>query len=124
MRECKISSGEGRTRLVLSARSLGDDLIVFIYNEPGHLGAVAVGEYDHQGKRASTSVIPRSGHKDDVIALKAAHSISRKTKRPSCVIVGIHLDDITQEEIRGFLAGADSLVEDLLGQYAAKPVVR
>ncbi len=114
MAENEISGGEGRTRVTLSSKSLGDDITVFIYNENAHIGAVAVGEYDHNEKRASTSVITRSGHKDDTVALKAAYLISRKTKRPCCVIAGIHLDDITEQEIGELLENADSLVEDFL----------
>ena len=118
MRERKISIGEGRTKLTLLAKSLGDDFIVFIYNERAHIGAVALGEYDNKGKRASTSIITRLGHKDDVIAQRAAYLISRKTKRPSCVIAGVHLDHITEEEIREFLANAESLVENFLGRLS------
>ncbi|MBN2402610.1 MAG: hypothetical protein JXN64_09430 [Spirochaetes bacterium] len=114
MNEHKMMVGEGRTRITLSAKSLGSDLTVSIYNENAHIGAVAVGEYDHRESRVSTSVITRSGHKDNVIAQKAAYLISRKTKSPSCVIVGVHLDDITEEEIQEFLINADSLVEDFL----------
>jgi len=115
MGEHKITKGEGRTRLSLSVQDFGGDLVVLICNENAHIGAVAVGEYDHTEKRASTSVITRLGHKDDAIAQKAAYLISRQTKRPSCVIAGVHLDDITEEEIRQFLANANSLVEDFLG---------
>lgn len=114
MGEYEITRGEGRTRITLSAKSFGDDFTVFIYNESAHIGAVAVGEYDHKEKRASTSVITRLGHKDDAIAQKAAYLISRKMERPSCVIAGVHLDNITDEEIQEFLAKADSLVEDFL----------
>jgi hypothetical protein len=120
MRERKISRGEGRTKLTLFAKSLGDDLVVFICNEWAHIGAVAVGEYDHKEKRASTSVITRLGHKDDVIAQKAAYLISRETKRPSCVVVGVHLDHITEEEMREFLVNADSLVENLMRRLSKK----
>ncbi len=117
MGENEITGGEGRTRVTLSSKSLGDDITVFIYNENAHIGAVAVGEYDHNEKRASTSVITRPGHKDDAIALKAAYLISRKTKRPSCVIAGIHLDDITEQEIRELLENADSLVKGFLRRW-------
>jgi len=114
MGEYEITKGEGRTRISLLAQGLGGDLVVFIYNENAHIGAVAVGEYDHKKNRTSTSVITRLGHKDDVIAQKAAYLISKHTKRPSCVIVGIHLDNITDEEIQKFLENADPLVKDFL----------
>jgi hypothetical protein len=114
MGEYKITKGEGRARISLWAQDFGGDLIVAIYNENAHIGAVAVSEYDHGEKRTSTSVITRLGHKDDVIAQKAAYLISTYTKRPSCVIAGVHLDNITEEEIQKFLENADSLVKDLL----------
>ena len=114
MSEHEITRGSGRTIVNLLAQALGDNLTVFIYNKNAHIGAVAVGEYDHRENRASTSVITRLGHKDDVIAQKAAYLISKQTKRPSCVIVGVHLDNITGEEIQKLLDNADSLVKDFL----------
>ena len=110
----EITKGEGRAKISLSVESMGGDIIAFIYNENAHIGAVAVGEYDHMENRTSTSVITRLGHKDDAIARDAAYLISKHTKKPSCVIVGIHLDDITEEEIQRFLENADSLVNDFL----------
>ncbi|MFC1867169.1 hypothetical protein ACFL0H_03440 [Thermodesulfobacteriota bacterium] len=114
MAEQEITKGTGRTKVCLSAQNLGDGLVVTIYNEYAHIGAVAVGEYYDKENRASTSVITRLGHKDDAIAKKTAYLISRKTKRPCCVIAGVHLEDITGEEIGEFLKNADSLVEDFL----------
>lgn len=83
--------GEGRTKVSLSAFHMGSDLLICIYNENAHIGAVALGEYDHRTQRTSTSVITRLGHKDDVVAQKAAYSISKHTERPVCAIVGIHV---------------------------------
>ena len=117
MDECHMTTGEGRTRISISAKSLGDDLVVSIFNENSHIGAVAVGEYDHAEGRTSTSVITRLGHKDDVIAQKAAYLISKHTKRPSCVIAGVHLDNISQEEIQQFLENADLLVKNFLERW-------
>ena len=114
MKKYEITAGEGRTSLSLSAQGFGAGLVVTIYNKNPHIGAVAVGEYDHTEKRASTSVITRLGHKDDAIAQKAAYLISKHTKSPSCVIAGVHLDDITEDEIRQFLANADLLINDFL----------
>jgi hypothetical protein len=114
MFECELSKGEGRARINLLAQSFGGDLVVYIYNKNVHIGAVAMGEYDHEESRSSVSVMTRRGHKDDAIAQKAANIISKHTKRPSCVIVGVHLDDITEAEIQIFLSNADSLVKDFL----------
>ena len=116
MGEHEITKGEDRTRISLLVQDFGSDLVVLIYNENAHVGAVAVGEYDHKQKRASTSVITRLGHKDNVIAQKAAYLISKHTKKPSCVIAGVHLDNITEEEIQKLLENADSLVKDFLSR--------
>ena len=113
MDKYKLSAGKGRTRVSLLACPMGNDLIVCIYNVNAHIGAVAVGEYDHQQKRASCSVITRLGHKDDVIAQEAAHSIAKRTKRPVCIVAGMHLDKITATEIDGILENARSLVAQL-----------
>ena len=117
----EITKGEGRTRISLSAQGFGDDLVVFIYNENAHIGAVAVGEYDHRENRTSTSVITRLGHKDDAIAQEAAYLISKHTKRPSCVVAGVHLDNITEEEVQKFLENTDSVVKDFLRYWGANP---
>jgi hypothetical protein len=121
MGEHEITKGEGRTKVSLLAESLGDDLVVLIYNENAHIGAVAVGEYDHKQKRTSTSVVTRLGHKDDAIAQKAAYLITKRTKRPSCVIAGVHLDNITGEEIEKLLEAADSCLKDFLRHYEGQP---
>ncbi len=117
----EITKGEGRTRISLSAQGLGDNLVVFIYNENAHIGAVAVGEYDHRENRTSTSVITRLGHKDDAIAQEAAYLISKHTKRPSCVVAGVHLDNITEEEVQKFLENTNSMVKDFLRHWGANP---
>ena len=117
MGKYEITKGKGRTRISLSAQTVGADLVLFIYNENAHIGAVAIAEYDHKEKRTSTSVITRLGHKDDVIAQKAAYLINKHTKRPSCVIAGVHLDDITEEEIEEFLENADSLIKHFLRRW-------
>jgi hypothetical protein len=114
MGKYELTRGEGRTRVNLSVHSMGNDLVVFIYNINAHLGAVAVSEYDQHQKRASTSVITRLGHKDDAVAQKAAYLISKATKWPTCVIAGIHLDNITKEETAKLLENASNLVEELI----------
>ena len=114
MNRYEQTKGEGRTKVSLSSHYMGTDLIVLIYNDNAHIGAVATGEYDHRQKRASTSVITRLGHKDDAIAYKAAYLISKSTKRPACVIAGVHLDNITEQEIDKLMENASVLVNEFI----------
>ena len=110
----KLTKGEGRTRVNLLTNDIGSDLVVYIYNQNAHIGAVAIGDYDCEHKRASVSVITRLGHRDDAIAQEAAYLISKSTKNPVCVIAGVHLDNITKEEIDKILANARIAIEELI----------
>jgi len=114
MDKYEITRGKGRTKVSLSAHYIGSDQIIYIYNQNAHIGAVAVGEYDHKKRRASTSVITRLGHKDDVVAQKAAHLISKSTRKPVCVIAGIHLDNITEAEVTEILENTNRLVDEFI----------
>lgn len=109
-----ITEGKERTKVSLQATTMGDGLVVRIYNEHPHIGAVSIGEYDFTNQRASVSVMTRLGHKDDAVAQKAAHSISKSTRKTVCVVTGIHLDNITTDEISKIMENSDHLVEELV----------
>jgi gallate decarboxylase subunit D len=113
-----FSRGQGRLQVKLEAIAAGKDRLIRIFNENAHVGAVAVGEYDFKTARASVSVITRLGHKDDVIAQKAAYLISKSTHQAVGVVVGIHLDHISQSEISQLTENALGAVEDFLKQIA------
>ncbi len=115
--EMESYSGEGRTRIRLTSTQMGSGLIVCLSNENEHIGAVALGEFDAGTRRASTSVITRLGHKDDVVAAHAAHRLAKELRRPVCVIAGIHLEGITEAEIGQVLANCDSLIDALIATH-------
>ena len=112
----ELTRGEGRTKVNLSAHYMGNDLVLCMYNDNAHIGAVAVGEYDHKEQRASTSVITRLGHKDDAIAQEIVHSIAKQTKGPVCAIVGIHIDSATESEINKILDNARALTNEFISK--------
>lgn len=117
-----LNRGNGRLKLSLRVNSFGNDLVVFVFNKNAHIGAVAIGEYDHAHERASVSLITRLGHKDDAIAQSAAYQISKSSHKPVCVIAGVHLDDITTEEIKKLVENAGKMVETFLKSPALKQV--
>ena len=108
------SKGEGRTKVTFSVCYPGNDPVIFIYNNNAHVGAVAVAEFDPDSGRTSTSLITRRGHKDDVVAQKVAYVLTRSTKRPSCVIAGIHVDNITEAEIKEILTNVNHLSDEFI----------
>jgi hypothetical protein len=109
-----LTIGEDRTQVTLLANKIGSDFVIYIYNQNAHIGAVAVADYEHTSQRTSVSVMTRLGHKDDAIAQKAAYLICKSIKKPVCVIAGIHLDDITKEEIEEILAKTEAVVGELI----------
>ena len=111
-----LNEGTGRTKVSLSAQWIGTDLILCIFNEGGHLGAVAVADFSSEENRASTSVLTRLGHKDDAVARNAAYRLCKRLKKPVCAIAGIHLDNITAEEIAVIMENCDRLVDKLSSQ--------
>lgn len=116
MEKYELTKGEGRTKISLTAYSMGDYFVVCIHNGNAHIGAVAVGEYDHKEKRASTSVITRLGHRDDMIAQKAAYLVSKLTLKPVCVVAGIHLDNITEAEIDQIVENSSVLIDEFINR--------
>jgi len=91
--------------------------VVRIYNKNAHIGAVAMADYDHEHERASVSVITRLGHKDDALAGEAAYLLSKSIRRPVCVIAGVHLDNITGEEIDEILANTRTAISEIINAY-------
>jgi hypothetical protein len=114
MVEYELTKGEGRARVNVIVNSMGSDLVVRIYNQDAHIGAVAIGDYDYEQERASVSVITRLGHKDDALAREAAYLLSKSIRRPVCVIAGVHLDNITGEEIDKILANTEIAISEII----------
>jgi len=114
MFEYVLTKGEGRARVNVTVSSMGSDLVVRIYNQDAHIGAVAVGDYDYEHERASVSVVTRLGHKDDTLAKEAAYLLTKSMRRPVCVVAGVHLDNITAEEIDRILANTKLAVSEII----------
>jgi hypothetical protein len=72
------------------------------------------GHMSAREKRASTSVLSRYGHRDDSVACMVAYKICRRLKKPVCAIAGIHLDEITKEEIEQIVKNCNALVDRYL----------
>lgn len=119
MMKFEINEGTGKTRITLVAMHMGNDIVVTIFNEKAHIGAVAFAEYAFNEERTSVSIITRLGHKDDIIAQKTAHTITKNLQKASCVIAGVHIDNINKSEIREVERNCDVLASRLV-EFLAK----
>ena len=116
----QITRKVGRAELVLDAKKLGDDYLLTLTGGKEHAGAVAVGSFDEKSQRASSSVISLPGHREEQIALQGARHVSKATRQTTVFIVGIHLDDITPEEIRDTVSVSGEMVKSFIAFYERK----
>lgn len=124
MRQIRLHAGSERTLVQLEARPLGNDWLVVITNASGHLGAIAVGEYDPASERASSSVLTMAGHRDDLIAKPQAQALAKTLRQRVAVVAGVHIEHPTAAEIEALVANAEALVGELLRRLAGDPAAQ
>ena len=109
-----IKQNAGRAELVLEHKQVGGDHILTLTGGEEHVGAVAVGLFDEKSGRASASVISLPGHRDDGIALDGAQRVSKITKAATVFIVGIHLGNITKDEIDKIIVASKQMTDKFI----------
>jgi gallate decarboxylase subunit D len=114
-----LEEGEGRCRLHARLIPMGDHLLVTLSGGKAHIGAVSLAEPNSPGnhsvsKSASVSTLTRTNHKEDVIARNTASNISSHLGIPVLVCCGIHLDEITVDEIEDINRNAMRLQEKII----------
>ena len=112
---------QGRVKLAIVGRWIGpeDVVIELTGGDHPHIGAVALAQLRPSLKNpnevsGTTSVLTCLGHQEDDLARGMASRIAKQAKMNTVVICGIHLDDISEEEIRDVLTGAALLEDEVL----------
>lgn len=109
-----------RIQLRFTVVPMGNDLCIAIYGgSRPHIGAVAVAQVrpslaDADNVSATVSMLSFLGHKEGEVASRVAKNLAVQLKKNTVVSCGIHLDDITSEEIRTVLAMSDKLMEKFI----------
>lgn len=107
----------------LQAIEVGKDLCVIISGgDTPHIGAVALSVaraslLNPENNSASTSVITLTGHKDDEAARFVAHELAVKLGKNVVVTGGIHVDNITSEQIEAIFTMLQELVQILIDSF-------
>ncbi len=109
----QIKKIAARISLILEWENVGNDYIACLTGGDEHIGAVAVGFYDQESGRASSSVITNPGHRETEIAMLGAKVFSEACKCASVFIVGIHLKNITKDEIEEIVEVSEEMIHEL-----------
>lgn len=90
-----------KIKIETSIMKMGADYVICVQNENGHIGSVVVANpYQKDGKvHATLSTINKLGHKDDAIAKIFAKELCEFFDATVTCICGIHLDNISLDEI-------------------------
>ena len=110
--------------ITCSAIKMGKDLNISIYGgDTPHIGALALGiprpSLEDKNKiSSSVSVLTITGHKEDVIVQKVAKVLSSSLNRTVVVSCGIHIDNITFNDIENLNLLIDSLVDELISKLS------
>ena len=103
-----------------TAIQMGKDFNISIYGgDIEHIGAVALGIprqslKDKNKISSSVSLLTVLGHKEDVIVQRYAKMLASKLNSTVVVCCGIHIDDISFEDIKGLVGVVDEMVNELI----------
>ncbi|MEW6573207.1 MAG: hypothetical protein AB1374_06195 [Bacillota bacterium] len=121
-------AGEGKYTVEVLATLTGEGLIVQVLGgEKPHVGAVALSlprpSLSEPGKlKASTTVVPLYGHRDDEIARPVAEQLAIASGQTVVVVAGVHVDAATQDEVKLLLDNSHQAVDNLLKLIPQKGV--
>ena len=97
----------------IKSTSLGEDLILMVGGgDTPHIGGIAVAV--PYKETASVSYYSVPGHKDTVLASPMALKAAKKLRKTVVVVLGIHVDDASEEEIREICERVESRIDDFL----------
>lgn len=107
----------------LKAFNIGKDLCVIVSGgDSPHIGSVTLSIprpslTDSNNNSATTSVLNLLGHKDDEAARYVSHILSSRLNKNVVVTCGIHVDNITSEEINVTIGLLKELTDMLIEKY-------
>ena len=115
----EIIEGKDKYKVKLVAIKSGEDLTIIISGgEKPHIGAMAVSIprpslKDLNKVSASTSVFVLVGHKEDELSKQIAENITKITKKVTVVIVGLHIEKATSQDIEYLIQNTQKVVDKL-----------
>ena len=114
---------KGRIKINMKAIEIGEDLCVIISGgDSPHIGCVTLSVpraslSDKNINSATTSILNLTGHKDDEAARYVSHTLSSRLNKNVVITCGIHVDNITNEEINITIGLLKELTDALIKKF-------
>lgn len=124
------SWSETRSRITVEAVDVpmgGDHCVIVTGGDRPHVGAVALAQSrpslrDPSTVSATTSVLALLGHKEDIVAHRAAERLASALNRNVVVCCGIHVDAITPDEMEFIDRAVDRFCELIVQASQGQPL--
>jgi hypothetical protein len=118
----RVSVGDDIYKVVAEVKIIGDDLLISVWGgTKPHIGSISVsvprpGLKDGTRMSSTSSVINLIGHKDEVIARKFSEQLAAKFNRNAIATAGVHIDDITDNQINIIMQNITALCLDVINK--------
>jgi len=106
--------------LTLEGRRLGSDVLLLIYGgDLPHIGSISVAfpsasPFRDGHRTVSVSTVSLPGHKDYVLSNELSERVSKELNCVATVLVGIHIDNASKDEIDLVIEAARELVTEFI----------
>lgn len=120
----ELSIERGRIKIDVKVFLVGEDLCVIISGgDSPHIGCVTLSVprpslSDLDRNSATTSILNLLGHKDDEAAKYVSHTLSSKLNKNVVATCGVHVDNITAEEIHIVISLLKEVTDILIKKYS------
>ena len=118
----RASVGDDIYKVVAEVNIIGDDLMISVWGgTKPHIGSISVsvprpGLKDGTRMSSTSSVINLIGHKDEVVARKFSEQLAAKFNRNAIATAGVHIDDITENQINIIMQNITALCLDVINK--------
>ncbi|TXT56583.1 MAG: hypothetical protein BAJATHORv1_20173 [Candidatus Thorarchaeota archaeon] len=115
----KLERLVGPHNIILDFDYIGNDIRVLIYGgDQHHIGGVAIAyptkSHYRDAITISVSTLTLPGHKDYIVANSAAEKIAKALEQTCVVLVGIHVDNASSQEITAIIEAVDDMVNEVI----------